>query len=160
MLPGGITVTASPASLEPGGKSTITVTAPSLPATGPRSNPGASCGPPVACVSLSSSSSTAAQGVPVTLQATIQTIPRAPATVTFYNGTTQLGAPVAVSQNIATLQITNLPAGLNQLTAIWPRPNIAVTRGNLLASALGLLCSPDEHLLEIGIGSGVLTQKS
>ncbi len=119
MLPGGITVTASPASLEPGGKSTITITAPSLPATGPRSSPGAGCGSPVACVWLTSSSSTAAQGAPVTLQASIKTPSRAPATVTFYNGAMQLGAPVAVSQNTATLEITTLPAGLNQLTAIY-----------------------------------------
>jgi hypothetical protein len=68
---------------------------------------------------LTSSSSTAAQGAPVTLQASIKTPSRAPATVTFYNGAMQLGAPVAVSQNTATLEITTLPAGLNQLTAIY-----------------------------------------
>jgi subtilase family serine protease len=71
-------------------------------------------------LALTTSAAKAASGSGVTLTATLTGAhSKAGGTVTFYNGDTVLGSPVAVSGNTATLQITTLPVGLNSLTATY-----------------------------------------
>jgi len=73
-----------------------------------------------ATVALSSSASKAASGSSITLTATVSSHHHMPGgNVTFYNGTTALGAPVTVVNNAATLSVTSLPVGLNSLTAVY-----------------------------------------
>ncbi len=71
-------------------------------------------------LSLTTSAAKAASQSSVTLTATLSgSHSNAGGTVTFYNGDTVLGSPVAVSGNVATLQIATLPVGLNSLTATY-----------------------------------------
>ncbi len=71
-------------------------------------------------LALTTSAAEAASQSNVTLTATLSGAhANAGGTVTFYNGDTVLGSPVALSSNTATLQISNLPVGLNSLTATY-----------------------------------------
>lgn len=78
----------------------------------------------IAGVAVTSSSPTSTQGSPVTFTATIR--PTAPATatptgtVTFMNGATALGSPVAVGPSgVATLATSALPVGSDPITASY-----------------------------------------
>jgi subtilase family serine protease len=165
-LPGGFTVTASPATVAAGGSSTVTIQTTGLSGSTASVSPhddwnkwiaGGSialscllilpaarrrksawmatvamvgvlgvlsgCGGPgfsTATVALSSSATKAASGSSVTLTATVASHQQMPGgNVTFYNGTTVLGAPVTVVNDAASLSVTSLPVGLNSLTAVY-----------------------------------------
>ncbi len=81
------------------------------------------CGGPgfsTSTVTLASSAAKAASGSSVTLTATVASHHHMPGgNVTFYNGTTALGAPVTVVNDAASLSVTSLPVGLNSLTAVY-----------------------------------------
>jgi hypothetical protein len=175
-LPGGLTVTASPSAIGPGGISTITIQAPSLPATtgklerkpnwtawgaggiavagllwlplmGSQRRPrigrlvaltlfGAAltglsgCGAHYSYYSvirLSSSSSTVASGSPVTLTAQLSGgHSDFSGTVTFYDAGTALGSPVSINGTVATLPVSSLPVGLDELTATYSGDDLNV----------------------------------
>jgi uncharacterized repeat protein (TIGR03803 family) len=73
-----------------------------------------------AAVALTSSANPAAVGAAVTLTATVTSASGAPmGTVTFLEGTTQLGAPVALSAGLASLATSSLPAGADAITASY-----------------------------------------
>ena len=76
---------------------------------------------------------TAASGTPVVLTATISpvvaptgTIPVPTGTVTFYNGGTALGSPVALANGAASLTTSSLPIATDQLTCKYSGDSIYV----------------------------------
>jgi subtilase family serine protease len=165
-LPGGFTLTASPATIAAGGSSTVTIQTSGLSTTS-ASNAGDSSMQPwmtgagialscllilpmvrrrkslwvvivavgvtlgvmtgcggasfsTATVDLTTSGSKVASGSSVTLTAAVSSHNRSlGGNVTFYNGTTALGAAVPLANGSATLSITTLPVGLNSLTAVY-----------------------------------------
>jgi subtilase family serine protease len=165
-LPGGFTITASPATISAGGSSTITIHTTGLGSTSASTAGrnaieswirgggfalslllilpmarrrkslwiamvalGVTFGVITGCggtsfstanVALTSGATKAASGSSVTLTATVSSKHRSQGgNVTFYNGSTALGAAVPVAADSATLSITNLPVGLNSLTAVY-----------------------------------------
>lgn len=71
-------------------------------------------------VALTSSASKAASGSSVSLTAIITSKHSKPGgTVTFYNGTAALGAPVALVGHTAILAVASHPVGLDSLTAVY-----------------------------------------
>jgi subtilase family serine protease len=81
---------------------------------------GGSGGPKNTLLSIASSNTKAAAGGDVTLTATLSALASNPTgTVTFYDGTTALGSPIALSQNTASLKVSNLSVGAHTITASY-----------------------------------------
>src|SRR5262249_15010628 len=92
----------------------------------------------VSTVSLSSSQNPSTIGQAVTFTATIGTPPGAPSptgTVTFFDGSTQLGNPVNVSNNQAQLTTSTLSGGTRAINAIY-------SGGNNIQGSSGTLSPP------------------
>jgi hypothetical protein len=81
---------------------------------------GGSDQPKVTLLSVSSSSIKAASAASVTLTAKLDALSSAPTgTVTFYDGTTAIGAAVSITGGTATLQTTSLAVGAHSITAVY-----------------------------------------
>jgi large repetitive protein len=81
---------------------------------------GGSSQPKATLLSVSSSSIKVASGSAVTLTANLNALEGSPTgTVTFYDGKTAIGAAVALSGNVATLQTTTLSIGAHSITAVY-----------------------------------------
>ena len=73
-----------------------------------------------ATVTLASSATKAASGTAVSLTATATSKhSKLGGTVTFYNGSTALGTAVPLTNGTASLSVSNLPVGLDSLTAVY-----------------------------------------
>lgn len=68
---------------------------------------------------LASSLNPAGSGVAVTFTATVTGTNSPTGTVTFYDGSTQIGTPQTLSSGVATLQISNLSVGGHSITAAY-----------------------------------------
>jgi subtilase family serine protease len=80
---------------------------------------GGSSSPKPTTVALTSSSTKAASGTAVTLYATVNAANTLTGNVTFYDGTTALGAAVPVTSGVAPLNISTLTVGTHALTAVY-----------------------------------------
>lgn len=94
-------------------------------------------------------------GQKVTLTATVTpAIMGAPTgTVTFFDGQTQIGTPVTLTNGVATLTTSNLPSGLNVISAVYNGDSNFLGSNAVLSSPLIV-----EHLDFSFLASGTSTQ--
>ena len=84
---------------------------------------GGSGSPQSTSIALTSSSTKAASGANVTLEATISSTDKLTGTVTFSDNGTAIGSPATVTNGTATLSTTTLSVGTHAITAAYSGDN-------------------------------------